>query len=205
MKKITVLGSHGVGKTTLCYSLCFLYKQLKWNVKLVHETARSCPFPINENTTFEAQLWNCLSHLKKELETKARGFDLCICDRSSIDPFVYLRANDIVHPLAQQLEEFAMAWMNSYDLIIYITPDEEQQLETDGTRSTDLEFRQRVQESFDYYVDNFPVSLKNKMQHISSSEIFSDVKVSRAVRVIGNRPELKETSDHLEFTQGMFL
>ena len=76
MKKITVLGSHGVGKTTFCYSLCYHYKQRKCNVKLVHETARSCPFPINENATYEAQLWNCLSHLKKELETEARGFDL---------------------------------------------------------------------------------------------------------------------------------
>jgi len=191
MKKITVLGSHGVGKTTLCYSLCYYYKQRMSNVKLVHETARSCPFPISENSTFEAQLWNWLSHVKKELETQARGFDVCICDRSSIDPFVYLRANDIEVPQGRHLEEFALDWMNTYDTIIYIKPDPEHIFVADAIRSKDEAFRQRVQEAFDYYVDSFPEHLKEKMQIISSNEIFADVKLSRAVNKIGECLEME--------------
>jgi thymidylate kinase len=186
VKKITVLGSHGVGKTTFCYSLCYHYKQKFCNVKLVHETARSCPFPINENATYEAQLWNCLSHLKKELETQARGFDLCICDRSSIDPFVYLRANGIDNPGARRLELFAMDWMNSYDLIVYIKPSPGHIFEVDAIRSADEDFRCRVQDSFDFYVNNFPESLQEKIQVVHSNDIFADVKLSKAVNMVGD-------------------
>ena len=200
MKKITILGSHGVGKTTLCYSLCYYYKQCRWNVKLVHETARSCPFPISENATVDAQLWNCLSHLKKELETKARGFDLCICDRSSIDPFVYLRANGLSSAHTENLKDFAMEWLNTYDLIIYIKPNEGQIYDVDAQRSTDEDFRERVQSSFDYYVNSFPSYLKKKLQVVYSNDIFADVKLSKAVNVIGDRLELSKEHNFVKET-----
>ena len=53
--KIAFIGSHGVGKTTLCYDLASRLKRQDRAVDLVKEVARRCPLPINRETTREAQ------------------------------------------------------------------------------------------------------------------------------------------------------
>ena len=49
--KIAFIGSHGVGKTTLCYDLAARLKRQDRAVDLVKEVARRCPLPINRDTT----------------------------------------------------------------------------------------------------------------------------------------------------------
>jgi len=55
--KLALIGTHGVGKTTLAYELCSLLKKADHNVELVTEVARQSPFPVNAATTLEGQLW----------------------------------------------------------------------------------------------------------------------------------------------------
>lgn len=52
--KLAFIGSHGVGKTTLCYELAARLKRQDRNVELVMEVARRCPLPINRETTLPA-------------------------------------------------------------------------------------------------------------------------------------------------------
>ena len=55
--KLAFIGSHGVGKTTLCFDLASRLKRLDMDVDIVKEVARGCPLPINRETTLEAQSW----------------------------------------------------------------------------------------------------------------------------------------------------
>lgn len=55
--KIAFIGTHGVGKTTLCYGLAARLKARDVSLEIVHEVARRCPLPINEATTVAAQAW----------------------------------------------------------------------------------------------------------------------------------------------------
>ena len=45
--KIAFVGTHGVGKTTLCYELAAWMKKREARVDMVREVARRCPLPIN--------------------------------------------------------------------------------------------------------------------------------------------------------------
>jgi len=47
MIKLAFIGTHGVGKTTLCYDLGALLKKRGLHVDLVKEVARLSPLPIN--------------------------------------------------------------------------------------------------------------------------------------------------------------
>ena len=53
--KLAFVGTHGVGKTTLCFDLAAQLKRLDLSVDLVKEVARRWPLPINEDTTLDAQ------------------------------------------------------------------------------------------------------------------------------------------------------
>ena len=65
--KIAFIGSHGVGKTTLCYDLAARLKRLDLNVDMVKEVARECPLPINRETTLESQAWIIHSQIAEEI------------------------------------------------------------------------------------------------------------------------------------------
>ncbi len=65
--KIAFIGSHGVGKTTLCYGLAARLKARDVAVEVVHEVARRCPLPINEETSVAAQSWILHTQIAEEL------------------------------------------------------------------------------------------------------------------------------------------
>ena len=65
--KVAFIGSHGVGKTTLCFDLAARFKRLDLNVDIVREVARHCPLPINQDTTLEAQAWILHTQIAQEI------------------------------------------------------------------------------------------------------------------------------------------
>ena len=65
--KIAFIGTHGVGKTTLCYELAAALKRLDLSVDLVKEVARDCPLPINRETTDDAQNWILHTQVAREI------------------------------------------------------------------------------------------------------------------------------------------
>src|SRR5680860_908650 len=83
------MGSHGVGKTTLCFDVAARLKRLDLGVDLVKEVARSCPLPINKDTTLEAQSWILHTQIAEELAASSR-YEMVVCDRSALDNYAYL-------------------------------------------------------------------------------------------------------------------
>ncbi len=146
--KLALIGTHGVGKTTLAYDVCALLKKTGRNVELVTEVARRNPFPINEATTLESQLWILHTQIADELAAAQRA-PFVICDRSVLDNYCYL-VNRCGHQ--PQLESWLQTWLDSYSLLVGVPLVREsiysdgfrQPALADGLRATDRAFQQRI-------------------------------------------------------------
>ena len=137
--KIAFIGSHGVGKTTLCYGLAARLKARDLSLDVVGEVARRCPLPINRGTTLEAQSWILHTQIADEIHAAARH-DVTICDRSLLDNYVYLL---IAAGRQPPLESFLQSWLETYDLLVHVPILED--LRPDGLRSTDPSFQRAVE------------------------------------------------------------
>lgn len=136
--KIAFIGSHGVGKTTLCYGLAARLKRIDISLDVVHEIARRCPLAINQETTVAAQSWILHSQIAAELVASSL-YECVICDRSVLDNFVYLLLAAGPQPA---LEELVDTWVATYDLLIQVPIYENPR--ADGLRSTDPSFQRAV-------------------------------------------------------------
>ena len=139
--KLALIGTHGVGKTTLAYEICSLLKKADHNVELVTEVARRSPFPINEATTLEGQLWILHTQIAKEIYTSSKARHL-ICDRSVLDNYCYLVNKFGRQP---QIEQWLSWWLDSYSLLVSVPPMADG-IPPDGFRSENLEFQERIHE-----------------------------------------------------------
>jgi nicotinamide riboside kinase len=137
--KLALIGTHGVGKTTLAFEICAQLKIAGYSVELVTEIARRSPFPVNEGTTLESQLWILHQQIAQELEAAPRA-QYVVCDRAVIDNYAYL-ANKFDRQF--HLEPMLSQWMKSYDFLIYI-PLRNGEIPADGFRSENLEFQRTI-------------------------------------------------------------
>jgi nicotinamide riboside kinase len=138
--KIGFIGTHGVGKTTLCYGLAARLKARDVVLDIVHEVARRCPLPINERTSVAAQSWILHTQVCDELIASARH-PVVICDRSVLDNYVYLLLSGGRQPA---LDAMVSWWLGTYDRLIYVPIVDEPR--DDGMRSTDVAFQRAVDE-----------------------------------------------------------
>jgi nicotinamide riboside kinase len=138
--KIAFIGTHGVGKTTLCYGLAARLKRRDVAVEVVHEVARRCPLPINEETSVAAQSWILHSQIAEELVAQAR-YPVVVCDRSVLDNYVYLLLAAGRQDGPETLVRF---WMRGYDLLVHVPILE--QPSPDGIRSPDPGFQYAVED-----------------------------------------------------------
>lgn len=136
--KVAFIGSHGVGKTTLCYGLAARLKARDVILQLVEEVARRSPLPINQETTIAAQTWILHTQIADELVAASRH-ELVICDRSALDNYVYLLLAAGKQPM---LESLVDGWMQTYALLVHVPILDE--LRADGLRSTDPIFQREV-------------------------------------------------------------
>ncbi|MFQ5744486.1 MAG: AAA family ATPase [Acidobacteriota bacterium] len=146
--KFAFIGTHGVGKTTLAYGLAMRLKQLGANVGFLEEVARRCPFPINEETSLEAQTWILMETIRREIEL-TKVYPELVCDRSALDNYCYL---ELRFGRKQALFALVEHWANSYDLL-YKVPIRKECLQGDGTRSTDLAFQRAIDETLDQLLE----------------------------------------------------
>ncbi len=138
--KLALIGTHGVGKTTLAFETCSLLKKAGYNVDLVTEIARQSPFPVNAATTLEGQLWILHAQIAAELEATQRAPHV-ICDRAVLDNYCYLVNKFGRQP---QLEPWLAWWMESYAILIGV-PAYAEGIIPDGFRSEDRAFQQRIE------------------------------------------------------------
>jgi AAA domain len=137
--KLALIGTHGVGKTTLAYEICSLLKKAHHNVELVTEVARQSPFPVNAATTIEGQLWILHAQIAAELDA-ARRAPHVITDRAVLDNYCYLVNKFGRQP---QLESWLAWWMNTYSLLVGVPPVAAD-IPADGFRSEDRAFQRRI-------------------------------------------------------------
>jgi hypothetical protein len=139
--KLALIGTHGVGKTTLAYEICSLLKKASHNVELVTEVARQSPFPVNAATTLEGQLWILHAQITAELDA-GRHAPHVICDRAVLDNYCYLVNKFGRQP---QLEAWLAWWMDTYSFLVGV-PLVESAIPSDGFRSEDRAFQLRIHE-----------------------------------------------------------
>lgn len=142
--KIAFIGTHGVGKTTLCYGLAARLKSSDHAVEVVHEVARRCPLPINEDTSLASESWILHTQIAEEI-VAAHRYPVVICDRSVLDNYVYLL---LASGPRSELEHLVEAWMATYDLLIHVPVVDEPS--PDGVRSADPSFQGAIDRRLDH-------------------------------------------------------
>lgn len=151
--KIAFIGTHGVGKTTLCYGLAARLKRRDVALEIVHEVARRSPLPINQATTVPAQRWILLEQIAEEIVAAAR-YPVVLCDRSVLDNYVYLLLASGPDPLLEPLVE---RWLASYDLLVRVpilaSPSK------DGVRAADPSFQRAVDERLAHELERRKLSV----------------------------------------------
>ena len=140
--KFAFIGTHGVGKTTLCFELAALLKKRDRIVEMVHEVARFCPLPINRDTTVAAQSWILHTEIAEELVAENKA-EIVICDRSVLDNYCYLLQTG-KHAM---LEPLVRWWTTTYQLLIKVPIVGS--LQFDGLRDVDAAFQSTVDETID--------------------------------------------------------
>jgi nicotinamide riboside kinase len=136
--KVAFVGTHGVGKTTLCFDLAAQLKRLDLGVDIVKEVARRCPLPINEDTTYDAQAWILHTQIAEEIAATADN-EVVICDRSVLDNYAYLVAR--VGRRAE-LDPLVREWVRGYDALIKVPVLGAPQF--DGKRATSRWFQLEI-------------------------------------------------------------
>ncbi|MHB1193569.1 MAG: ATP/GTP-binding protein [Longimicrobiales bacterium] len=149
--KIAFLGTHGVGKTTLCFDVAARLKRLDLAVDLVKEVARSCPLPINRDTTLEAQEWILHTQIAQEIAAASR-YQVVVCDRSALDNYAYL-----VQKVGRrsELDAIVGAWMGTYQGLFKVPILSAPSF--DGTRDTSAAFQAEVDRVIDDLLAAFHV------------------------------------------------
>ena len=150
--KIAFIGTHGVGKTTLCYDLASRLKRQDRIVDLVQEVARACPLPINRETTLQAQAWILHTQIAHELAASAAN-GIVICDRSVLDNYAYL-----VHQAGRRPEYDALVreWVSTYDHLFKVPIIDPPSF--DGKRDVSQAFQREIDAGIDALAEAFDVS-----------------------------------------------
>jgi len=141
--KVAFIGTHGVGKTTLCYELAAALKKRDVTVELVREMARECPLPINRETTLPAQAWILHSQIAWELAAASRA-QVVVCDRAALDNYCYLKRAGDGSAWEQALCELARGWTPTYDVLVKVPIVHRPTF--DGVRDTDIAFQHEIED-----------------------------------------------------------
>lgn len=145
--KVAFIGTHGVGKTTLCYDLAAALKRQGVHVDMVKEVARLSPLPINRQTSLDAQTWILMTQIAEEIRSAAHH-QVVVCDRSALDNYAYMALACGRQPVFERL---AVHWMKSYHLLFKVpiagppSPD--------GIRDTDELFMRAIDRVVDQLLE----------------------------------------------------
>jgi nicotinamide riboside kinase len=153
--RIGICGAQSVGKTTLLNAL--RSEKLLSDIKVRNEVTRrvaSYGLPINEHGSDITQKLIMHEHI-----VNVFMYDNFITDRTALDGVVY---SHYLHENGRLTDE-TMTYVTNifvklkpcYDILFYIKPEFD--IQNDGIRSVDTNFRDRIVELFDQYIDTFRV------------------------------------------------
>ncbi|MBI5346468.1 MAG: AAA family ATPase [Chlamydiae bacterium] len=198
MKRIAVFGTHGAAKTTLVYKLAAYFKMNNKNVIVIHETARQCPFPINNDTVYQTTLYVVASQLKKELEAEAEKFEIAISDRTLSDAFIYINHLERDNALTQSLQSFCYEWIKQYNVLIYLEPNTGFTIANDGVRATDVNYQLAIRDDFREMIDEIEQKHgKLNMIKAESDQVFDEEKCKILIQEINRNLNEQARNLHL--------
>ncbi len=151
--KVAFVGTHGVGKTTLCFDLASQLKRLDLGVDVVKEVARRCPLPINEETTLDAQEWILHTQVAEEIAAQSL-YEVVICDRSVLDNYAYLVARVGRRP---SLDAVVADWIRGYDALFKVPVTEAPSF--DGKRAVSRAFQLEIDATLERLIAAFGVEV----------------------------------------------
>jgi predicted ATPase len=150
--KIAFIGTHGVGKTTLCYELAGALKRKGVHADIVKEVARLSPLPINRKTSLDAQTWILMTQVAEEIRSAAHH-QAVVCDRSVLDNYAYMA---LACGRQKAIERFVAYWMKTYDLLFKVPMSGA--ADPDGIRDTDEFFMRSIDALVDTLLEEMKVS-----------------------------------------------
>lgn len=143
--QISFSGTHGTGKST---SAAYEYRNQKLlhpdkSVYLLCDLEALCPFPINKETTEQAQSWLFASQIQHEIQATSR-FDIVITDRTIVDTIAYTYVTGF-ESLASGMLGYAEQYVEAYYSITVKQMAHNSYCHHDGIRDTDHYFRAAVE------------------------------------------------------------
>jgi GTPase SAR1 family protein len=154
--KIGLTGTVSVGKTTLVNALKELDQFKDYNFATERSKyLMSLGIPLNTDSTLKGQTV-FLSERCGELMHES-----IITDRTVIDVMAFTQnAKSINQADKTSFEEYARNFINEYDYIFYISP-EGVEIENNGVRETNSEYRNTIDESIKHITKLYPHRIKN--------------------------------------------
>ena len=143
MKKVAIIGSHGVGKTSIAQGAKARLESEGYSVEFLGELARQCPFQLNEESDFNAQFYMISGQVNEENKAALGEPDILITDRCILDSLIYWRwirdkkAKELEsHPEREArlrdlekkdkvLENIVRSWIDTYDAFVYVKVSDE--------------------------------------------------------------------------------
>jgi nicotinamide riboside kinase len=153
--KIGFTGTMSVGKTTLVNAL----KELPEFSEYYFATERSkylrdLGIPLNNDSTIKGQFIFLAERASELLRDKV------ITDRTVIDVMAFTRlAESIPYYIGDEINQSASYLIGEYDYIFYISP-EGVEIEDNGVRTTDSEYRNSVDIEIQNILRKYPHKLK---------------------------------------------
>ncbi len=164
--KVVVVGSHFVGKSTLCRNIVSYLKEKKRNVGFIDEVVRDCPFPINEMATLKAQDWILEEQKRREKEMETKH-DFLVMDRGVIDNFAYwmrvAELNKLNQEKVREKTEEVFEHSKNYNVIFFLQPFDASKITNDKFRSVDPTWRNEMHERVTNIMNHFQMSHTGKI------------------------------------------
>jgi len=172
--KIAFSGTHCAGKTTTINAVATTLKQHgRESTIVIPEVARFCPFPINKDTSFEAQLWIVTQQMLWETRLKA---DILLLDRCILDEIAYAlwmrKAKRLTGVEYGIIAGLALKWneWRPIDLLLLFEPRD---LIDDGMRDLDEKWQKEIASNMRSIVKRFHLSKQRSAAIIEGRSIES--------------------------------
>jgi hypothetical protein len=168
---IALSATHGTGKSYQAYNIARVLQKKGFNVCVIDELARECPFEINQGAGWKTQIWIIVKQILREIELCGK-YDYVIVDRSILDPFSY---GKILNLLEKDDILFIKNILNKiYKKIYILDPIHFDYQIDDGIRDMDKEFRLKVHDQLleAHKIHNVPTMVVS-----DESQMMSDIEL----------------------------
>ena len=163
--KIGFCGTMSVGKTTLVNALAKLpeFKNYKFRTER-SKYLMEMGIPLNTDSTVKGQAVFLAERASELMQ------DNIITDRTIIDVMAFARCSESMYYFeADDFCSFASNMLDEYDYIFYVSP-EGVEIENNGIRETDAEYRKLIDENIQLLITKYRHKIKNLIEIEGSTE-----------------------------------